>query len=851
MPAPTTVAELLELVQKSGVVEGPRLTAYVDKFREGRSTPEDPAKVAALLVQDGLLTTFQAQQLVLGKWRGFAIGKYKVLERIGSGGMGQVFLAEHKQMRRRVAIKVLPQAKANDRSSLERFQREGRAIAALDHPNLVRAFDIGQDEQDSGDLHYLVMEYIDGASLQEIVKRTGPLDPGRACHYVREAAEGLQYAYEVAGLIHRDIKPANIMVDRRGGVKILDMGLARFFNDEDDNLTRKYDENVLGTADYLSPEQATDSHLVDIRADIYSLGTTFYYLLTGKPPFADGTVAQKLIWHQTRQPTPVRLIRPGVPDGIAAILDRMMMKDAAARYQTPAELAGALAPFVPAVVPPPSEEELPRLSLAATAGASGSPGLTPAGRWPMPPTGNRPAAAATAAAATAAPPSRDVPSTRRNERTPGPQKGGPPPVPTPGITGSNPFAQLFAGSDPAQRVYATAAERAAAENQRQRPPAPVARANNHRPHWWAVAVGVILAVAVLAYLVWRMSAGAAGGPPVVVRPILHRLLVARDSQRGEFRTVAAAIEQARPGDEVVVLDAAHEEPNPLTLDARRGAGVTIRGGNGGQPVTWRLPTDKAAGWLVEIVNCDGPRLIGFVFDGRGAVDTPLRLSGSNPGATIEDVRVQNFRQAGVKLAGCGGEPGRPVTLHRVRVTAEGGNADAGLVVAADIPSRHIAVRDCRFEGPFTAAVAVDGPAEDVVIEHSRLWRAAEGVRCRRDAAGQPLRLTVAGNTFADMRDAVTIGGATADGRVDLRQNLFINCGSALKAETAPSRKVVVADLNARDKATQNGALPAPAHEHVVEFVAADPGRDGFLTYRKENPLAKAGPNGTPIGVPAD
>src|SRR5262249_4049617 len=163
-------------------------------------------------------------------------------------------------MRRRVAVKVLPTAKASDPSALERFYREARAVAALDHANIVHAYDIDQDEN----LHFLVMEYVDGASLQEIIKKTGPLDPLRAAHYIYQAAVGLEHAH-AAGLVHRDIKPGNVLVDRCGTVKILDMGLARFFHDEEDILTKKYDENVLGTADYLAPEQALDSHGVDIR----------------------------------------------------------------------------------------------------------------------------------------------------------------------------------------------------------------------------------------------------------------------------------------------------------------------------------------------------------------------------------------------------------------------------------------------------------------------------------------------------------------------------------------------------------------------------------------------------------
>jgi serine/threonine protein kinase len=371
MAAPTNVDELLELIQKSGVVEEKRQTGYLDRLRQNGALPSEPAQLAAAMVRDGLITNFQCEQFLQGKWKRFCIGKYKVLERLGSGGMGSVYLCEHKLMRRRVAVKILPHAKAEDPAALERFYREARAVAALDHPNVVRAFDIDQDDK----LHFLVMEFVDGSSLQDVVKKSGPLDPMRSAHYMRQAALGLQHAHESAGLVHRDIKPGNVLVDRNGIVKILDMGLARFFHDEEDILTKKYDENVLGTADYLAPEQALDSHSVDIRADIYSLGATFYYCLTGRTPFSEGTVAQKLIWHQTRQPKSIRTIRPEVPEELVAVIERMMSKDPSQRYQTPTAVADVLEPFTQTSIPLPPDSEMPQLSLAALppAGAEGNP----------------------------------------------------------------------------------------------------------------------------------------------------------------------------------------------------------------------------------------------------------------------------------------------------------------------------------------------------------------------------------------------------------------------------------------------------------------------------------------------
>jgi serine/threonine protein kinase len=289
-------------------------------------------------------------------------GKYRLLELLGVGGMGAVYLCEHVFMKRLVALKVLPQEKMSDPENVERFYREARAVAALNDPNIVRAYDLDQAEG----LHFLVMEYVDGASLQEIVARFGPLDPTRAASYIAQAANGLQHAAELS-MVHRDIKPANLLLDRTGVVKILDMGLARFFADKHDNVTAKFDEKcILGTADYLAPEQALTNE-VDTRADIYALGGTLYFLLTGQSPAPDGTIAQKLVFHQTQNPIPVEQLRPDVPPGLAALVRRMMAKDPAKRPQTPADVAEALAPWTDPYLPPPPEHEMPDLCPAVLA----------------------------------------------------------------------------------------------------------------------------------------------------------------------------------------------------------------------------------------------------------------------------------------------------------------------------------------------------------------------------------------------------------------------------------------------------------------------------------------------------
>jgi serine/threonine protein kinase len=359
MGSPATVEQFLELARKSGLVAETALAGKLAALREAVTPSESPQEWARALVEGGLLTRFQAEQLLLGKSRGFTLAnKYRLLEHLGSGGMGSVYLCEHLAMRRRVAIKVLPVQYAQDPSYLERFYCEARAVAALDHPNIVRAHDIDHD----GQLHFLVMEYVDGSSLQDIVDKFGPLEISQAAHYICQAAEGLEHASK-AGVVHRDIKPGNLLVDRTGTVKVLDMGLARYFHD-DANISEKFDETVLGTSDYLAPEQTVDSN-VDARADIYSLGATFYFCLTGKTLFGEGTTAQKLIWHQTRQPRPIRGLRPDVPDRLAVLIEqKMLAKEPAQRFQTAAEICKALAPWTSTPLLRPPEEQMPQLSPA-------------------------------------------------------------------------------------------------------------------------------------------------------------------------------------------------------------------------------------------------------------------------------------------------------------------------------------------------------------------------------------------------------------------------------------------------------------------------------------------------------
>jgi serine/threonine-protein kinase len=293
------------------------------------------------LIDSGLLPNWQAEKLQEGRHKGFFLGKYKLLDHLGTGGMSTVYLAEHLLMQRRVAIKILPKNRVEDTSYLARFHREAQAAAALDDRNVVRAFDVDND----GDIHYFVMEYVEGKDLQVLVREQKPIDYNLAADYIRQAARGLARAHEI-GLIHRDVKPANLLVDKEGTVKVLDLGLARFSDDDKASLTVAYDENVLGTADYLAPEQAVDSHGVDARADIYSLGCSFYYVLTGHPPFPDGTLPQRIMAHQKDEPKSIRENRPDCPIDLIRICAKMMAKKPAQRFQKMQQVADLLSKWL-------------------------------------------------------------------------------------------------------------------------------------------------------------------------------------------------------------------------------------------------------------------------------------------------------------------------------------------------------------------------------------------------------------------------------------------------------------------------------------------------------------------------
>jgi serine/threonine protein kinase/WD40 repeat protein len=394
-------SSLIGVLLEQHLLDGPAEAA----LPELSLTCPGAAELCAELVRRRWLTHFQAEQLLSGHARELVIGQYVLLERLGQGGMGTVYKARHRVLKAVRAVKIIQPDRLTGPNAVRRFFQEVEAVGKLFHPNIILPHDAGENNG----VYYLAMEYVPGADLGRLLDRSGPLPAADAAEYIRQGAVALQHAHE-RGLVHRDIKPANLLVSSADGrVKLLDLGLARVRALEEEGIGPQTALTqagaVMGTPDYMAPEQAVDSHSVDIRADIYALGCTLYHVLAGRPPFAGGSVMEKLIKHRSVDPDPLETLRNDLPLGLSAVAVKAMAKDPAARYQTPAELASALAPFCSAANPakprpagssgvhpvPSAASRLSRAAEVASGPTANRPATPPAKPTVMAPPGAMPA----------------------------------------------------------------------------------------------------------------------------------------------------------------------------------------------------------------------------------------------------------------------------------------------------------------------------------------------------------------------------------------------------------------------------------------------------------------------------
>jgi len=340
-----SVPSFVYVLSQSNVLD-PSKRDILTRQVQGRYS--DAELLGSDLVRLGWLTEFQREQLMEGNGELLTLGPYRILDWLGEGGVSQVFRAYHVDHEREVALKVLRPALQQDPEALRQFHFEVNVMSRLSHPNIVSAVDADPVAQPC----FYSMEFVDGTDLGKLVDEGGPLSLPRACDYVRQAALGLQHAHE-RGVVHRDIKPANLLLMPNGVVKVLDMGLARLewvckgsYNGTPEDTANL----VMGTPDFIAPEQATCPEKTDTRADIYSLGCTLYFLLSGKPPFPVKSVAQKLVCHQTAEPTPIEKLVANLPAAFPPVLRKMMAKAPPERFRAPAAVGAALRPFCRAEV---------------------------------------------------------------------------------------------------------------------------------------------------------------------------------------------------------------------------------------------------------------------------------------------------------------------------------------------------------------------------------------------------------------------------------------------------------------------------------------------------------------------
>lgn len=341
----TSIGDFVKRLTGSGLLSNRELNELSDRCSLEQQSCQLRDLTTSLL-DCRKLTEFQMGAICFGAANRLTLGEYVLLDRLGAGGMGEVYKARHRRMKRVVALKTITSKQMDTASAVRRFQREVEAAAKLEHPNIVTAYDAGEADG----IHYLVMQYVDGRNLSAVVRDSGPLAISQATDYVAQAARGLYYAH-THGVVHRDIKPSNLLVDRAGQVRILDLGLARIDpawsgQDEVTNTELTDKGQVLGTVDYMAPEQWNNSHAVDHRADIYSLGCTLYFLLSGRPPYRHHESFTEKITAHLLEPCPeISTQRADLPAGLVEVLNQCVAKRPEDRYASANELADALAPF--------------------------------------------------------------------------------------------------------------------------------------------------------------------------------------------------------------------------------------------------------------------------------------------------------------------------------------------------------------------------------------------------------------------------------------------------------------------------------------------------------------------------
>ena len=821
MASKISLDSFLAVVKRSNLVSSDQLKTLRESYLETGGEPDNARKFAEYLVKQNVLTVWQAEKLLQGKHKGFFLGKYRLLALLGKGGMSSVYLAEHVLMRRRCAIKVLPTRRVHDSSYLGRFHREAQAVASLDDPNIVRAYDVDHEVDGEMEIHFLVMEYVNGKSLLDLVQKQRFLSPVQSAEYIRQAARGLQHAH-AAGLVHRDIKPGNLLVDNSGVVKLLDLGLARFFEgNEETSLTVQHDERVLGTADYLAPEQAVDSHQVDARADIYSLGCTLYFCLTGHPPFTQGTLAQRLLAHQTKEPTRVETERPEVPASLGEILRKMMAKEPDDRYQTAGEVADVLDRWLldqPGAVQPGGDSGSRQTGSTAASEQETPPMIKrrdqkqpPAGRKNKEPVSQQDAvepelgaflthldeeSSVTSLSSTPPPQRRTAPSESK------------PAAKTDAAAVSVVDAEPVEDAEPAESsAVALPADSSIPRNQpakeavveaeaaesgtggsRLSGAAVAPRRSMKKPSMPLLIGGGVAAVVVLAVVVAMMSGGNGSGenedrevikpPPEEPEPRKELGPELAVGSEGDFQTISAALEYIEDnpdrftGPETWSITVAGGETYDERISIEGGGfsalprGLTISS-SGDEPAVLSPSED---GPIIDLNGIEGLTIRGLRLDAAGR-QAAIRLEGFLVGTRLEDIEVRGVSQFGIDSTDVAAIDGQPLQL--VRIEFVGTSSTATGIRLGD--ARQLRIDGCRFVGPMNAGIEKTSSSwnSDVDVRHCIFSNVQVGVLF----SGPPQdvqRVALVNNTFHKVQRGIVFQNMPQPGSSGLliAHNLF-------------------------------------------------------------------------------
>jgi serine/threonine protein kinase len=688
------VEQLLEQGQRSGLFSSAEAQDLIAQMSADKALT--CAECAAQMIAKKVLTPYQAEQLLAGRLDECLIaGRYRILDKLGEGGMGVVYKAHDTQLDRDVAVKVLPAQSLYDADAIARFQREARALAKLSHPNIIQAYDSGEDKG----RHFLVMEYVEGASLSAILREQGAIPPTLAADMIYQAALGLQHAHE-KGLVHRDLKPANLLLSparplagrlpqvakdqaraspeltttylapaalNQGIVKILDLGLARFLQDQLGNSQVTQEGIGVGTPDYMAPEQFRDAHHADVRTDIYGLGCSLYQLISGTVPFPGSSWSEKADAHAKKEPIPLEERCPEMPAGLAFVVSKMMAKHPTDRFQTAVEVAEALAPYV--------------------AGASNSATLL------------RQTMRFRAGQLTIGPPNR------RKRLLVGAGAG---------IVTACFVALLYLAW---ARIFSLSAPESKTDSQAQttEPGTPTSEP-----------------------------------PTPKVVTIENGLTVAKDGT-GQYTTIGEALEEVKPGQTIRVLDAGSYRETIRLAQASRFAQITIEA-----PRAATLsPTDDSN--TVVVIDVPGVTIRGLKIrgPGRGAA---VGVAGKCPGTTLEQLHIDsNF---GIVVLGVGGRDEDPPALIQdctLKVHGEQGIRVSGIQDDMKSPRlcRRVVVRGNHIQGA-RYGVVIHGQAQQVQIVGNRISGSESSAIALANLLPGTQDLLIANNTLWENHNCFTL-----------------------------------------------------------------------------------------------